>query len=85
MDPEILILDEATSMLDTQIEDRLHRELFDRFEGRTMLIVAHRLSAVRHADHVYVMEDGKIIEQGGPQQLMGQDGLYSKLYAGQHR
>ena len=83
MDPEILILDEATSMLDTQIEDRLHRELFARFEGRTMLIVAHRLSAVRHADHVYVMEDGKIIEQGGPQQLMDQDGLYSKLYSGQ--
>ena len=84
MDPEILILDEATSMLDTQIEDRLHRELFARFEGRTTLIVAHRLSAVRHADHVYVMEDGRIIEQGGPQQLMDQDGLYAKLYSGQH-
>lgn len=84
MDPKILILDEATSMLDTQIEDRLHRDLFARFEGRTTLIVAHRLSAVRHADHVYVMEDGRIIEQGGPQQLMDQDGLYAKLYSGQH-
>ena len=84
MDPEILILDEATSMLDTQIEDRLHHELFACFEGRTTLIVAHRLSAVRHADHVYVMEDGRIIEQGGPQQLMDQDGLYAKLYSGQH-
>lgn len=83
MDPKVLILDESTSMLDTQIEDRLHRELFARFEGRTTLIVAHRLSAVRHADHVYVMEDGRIIEQGGPQQLMDQDGLYAKLYAGQ--
>ena len=83
MDPQVLILDEATSMLDTQIEDRLHRALFERFAGRTMLIVAHRLSAVRHADHVYVMEDGKIIEQGGPRQLMDQDGLYAKLYSGQ--
>ena len=85
MDPKVLILDESTSMLDTQIEDCLHRELFARFEGRTTLIVAHRLSAVRHADHVYVMEDGRIIEQGGPQQLMDQDGLYAKLYGGQHR
>ena len=84
MDPKVLILDEATSMLDTRIEDRLHHELFARFEGRTTLIVAHRLSAVRHADHVYVMEDGRIMEQGGPRELLDQEGLYAKLYAGQH-
>ena len=80
LDPKILILDEATSMLDALTEERLHTELFRRFEGRTILMAAHRLSAVRHADQVYVLEDGRIMEQGGPQQLMDSDGLFAKLY-----
>jgi len=80
LDPRILILDEATSMLDALTEERVHQELFQRFEGRTILIAAHRLSAVRHADQVYVLEDGRLVERGGPQQLLDADGLFAKLY-----
>ncbi len=83
MEPKILILDEATSMLDMETEEQLHRALFAHCAQATVLIVAHRLSAIRHADHVYVLEDGQIVEQGGPQQLMEQEGLYARLYAGQ--
>ena len=83
LDPKVLILDESTSMLDTETEARLQERLFQHFTGRTTLIVAHRLSAVKPADHVYVMEDGRIAEQGGHQQLLGQKGLYAKLYGEQ--
>ena len=85
LEPRLLILDEATSMLDTHTEERLHRALFGHFAGCTALIVAHRLSAVRHADQVYVLEDGRLAEQGGHEALMDRDGLYAKLYARQGR
>ncbi len=79
-DPEIVILDEATSALDTATEKALHLEL-DRFlKGRTTIIVAHRLSAVKQADHVYVFEDGRICEQGNHDQLIQNNGLYARLY-----
>ncbi|MFK7815886.1 MAG: ABC transporter ATP-binding protein [Gammaproteobacteria bacterium] len=82
--PQVVILDEATSALDAETEAKLHAALAEFLEGRTIIIVAHRLSAVKQADTVYVFEDGKITEQGGHEELINANGLYSKLY-GQHQ
>jgi len=82
--PQVVILDEATSALDAETEAKLHSALAEFLEGRTMIIVAHRLSAVKQADTVYVFEDGKITEQGGHDELLIANGLYAKLY-GQHQ
>ena len=78
--PKVVILDEATSALDTETEAKLHQALRTFLADRTTLIVAHRLSAVKQADRVYVFESGEIIEQGEDEELMRNGGLYSKLY-----
>ncbi len=78
--PKVVILDEATSSLDTETEAKLHEAMHAFLKGRTTLIVAHRLSAVKQADRVYVFDAGRIIEEGGHEQLMESGGLYSKLY-----
>ena len=78
--PKVVILDEATSALDTQTEKKLHLALNTALKGKTTLIIAHRLSAVRQADRVYVFEDGHIIEQGSHDELINNNGLYSRLY-----
>ncbi len=78
--PSVVILDEATSALDAETEYNLHLALADFLKDKTTLIVAHRLSAIKQASHVYVFEDGNICEQGSHQELLSQDGLYSKLY-----
>ncbi|HEY5717349.1 MAG TPA: ABC transporter ATP-binding protein [Motiliproteus sp.] len=79
-DPRVVILDEATSALDAETEYELHQALQGFLAGRTTLIIAHRLSAVKQADRVYVFEDGRIAEQGSHQQLLAENGLYAKLY-----
>ena len=82
--PQLVILDEATSALDAETEAKLHIALAEYLQGRTMIIVAHRLSAVKQADKVYVFEDGNITEQGAHEELLNSNGLYAKLY-GQHQ
>lgn len=79
-DPSVVILDEATSALDADTEHSLHQAMTKFLQHRTTIIVAHRLSAVRQADHVYVFEDGHICEQGHHDTLIEQNGLYAKLY-----
>lgn len=78
--PSVVILDEATSALDSETEYKLHQALGEFLEGRTTLIIAHRLSAVKQADHVYVFEEGRICEQGRHEVLLQRNGLYAKLY-----
>lgn len=79
-EPKVVILDEATSSLDTETEKNLHQALNEFLKGRTTLIIAHRLSAVRQADHIFVFEGGYIIEQGNHEYLINNDGLYQRLY-----
>lgn len=78
--PKVVILDEATSALDASTEYALHQALGEFLQGRTTLIIAHRLSAVKQADRVLVFDGGHIAEQGGHQQLIAEGGLYAKLY-----
>ena len=82
-DPKVVILDEATSALDTETEAQLHSALTEFLKNRTTLIIAHRLSAVKQADRVYVFEDGQIIEEGMHDELLQNKGLYSRLYGAQ--
>lgn len=78
--PSVVILDEATSALDTKTEQQLHEAMAKFLNGKTTIIIAHRLSAVKQADHVYVFEEGKICEQGKHETLIQNKGLYAKLY-----
>ncbi|PAU35839.1 ABC transporter ATP-binding protein [Vibrio coralliilyticus] len=79
-DPKFVILDEATSALDTATEAALHKALTEFLDGRTTLIVAHRLSAVKQADLIYVLEDGQVTQAGTHVELVKQEGLYQTLY-----
>jgi ATP-binding cassette subfamily B multidrug efflux pump len=84
-DPKILILDEATSSVDTETEFRVRDALSRMVEGRTSLIIAHRLSTVQRADKIIVMHKGQVREMGTHQQLLAQRGIYFKLYQLQYR
>ena len=79
-EPKVVILDEATSALDAATEYALHQALNQFLHGRTTLIIAHRLSAVKQADRVLVFDGGSIAEDGGHQELIAEGGLYAKLY-----
>ena len=78
--PRIVILDEATSALDTATERLLHQALSGFLAGRTTLIIAHRLSAVKQADRILVFENGRVVEEGDHKALIDRGGLYHKLY-----
>ncbi|HEY9201679.1 MAG TPA: ABC transporter ATP-binding protein [Gammaproteobacteria bacterium] len=82
--PKLVILDEATSALDTETESRLHKAMQAFLQDRTTLIIAHRLSAVKQADRVYVFDDGHIIDEGVHEDMLQRDGLYKQLYGATH-
>ena len=81
--PPMLILDEATSSIDTRTELKIQDAFGQMMAGRTSFIVAHRLSTIREADVILVMRDGQIVEQGRHEELMEKNGFYAKLYNSQ--
>jgi ATP-binding cassette subfamily B protein len=81
--PPMLILDEATSSIDTRTEQRIQKAFAKLMKGRTSFIVAHRLSTIKNADIILVMKDGNIIEQGNHESLLAADGFYANLYRSQ--
>lgn len=82
-DPPIMILDEATSSVDTRTEVRIQKAMDNLMKGRTSFIIAHRLSTIRDADLILVMKDGDIIEQGNHEELLQKNGFYAELYNSQ--
>ena len=79
-DAPVLLLDEATSALDTESERHIQAALYELMEGRTTLVIAHRLSTIIDADLIYVIDQGRIVEQGAHGELLARGGLYKKLY-----
>ena len=84
-DPRILILDEATSHLDSENEALIQRALEPLFQGRTSVVIAHRLSTILAADTILVLDEGRLVESGGHDELLDQNGLYAHLYETQFR
>ena len=82
-DPQILILDEATSSVDTRLERMLQEAMQRVMKGRTSFVIAHRLSTIKNADLILVMQDGNIIEQGTHESLLAKKGFYEQLYHSQ--
>ena len=78
-----MILDEATSSVDTRTEERIQKAMDNLMKGRTSFVIAHRLSTIRDADLILVMKDGDIVEQGNHEELLKQGGFYAELYNSQ--
>ena len=82
-DPPVMVLDEATSSIDTRTEQYIQRGMDALMDGRTVFVIAHRLSTVRNSDCIVVIEHGEIMEKGSHAQLMEEKGRYYQLYTGQ--
>ena len=83
LDAQMLILDEATSNVDTRTEQHIQAAMRELMKGKTCFVIAHRLSTIRSADHILVLDGGKVVEQGTHESLMHQNGFYKKLYQAQ--
>ena len=84
-DPRILILDEATSNIDTRTEKVIQDALATLLEGRTSVVIAHRLSTIRTSDQILAVNEGRIVERGTHDELLAENGLYADLYRRQFR
>ncbi|MFP3338900.1 ABC transporter ATP-binding protein, partial [Micrococcus sp. SIMBA_131] len=79
-DPSILILDDATSAVDMQTEVKIQKAFEEVMKGRTTFIIAHRISSLKHADEILVLNEGEIVERGKHQELIEQNGYYRSIY-----
>lgn len=82
-DNRVIILDEATSSVDTRTEEQIQNAMDNLMKGRTSFVIAHRLSTIKNADIILVMRDGDIVEQGNHDELIEKNGFYAQLYNSQ--
>jgi len=85
LNPSILILDDATSAVDMETEFQIQKALKEVMKGRTTFIIAHRISSLKHADEIIVLEEGKIVERGVHEQLIHNNGPYQRIYDIQYK
>ena len=83
LDAHMLILDEATSNVDTQTEKEIQRAMQKLMKGKTCFVIAHRLSTIQNADQILVIDGGRVIEQGNHEELLARKGFYAELYRSQ--